>query len=210
VSDETPSESYFNPSDYLSKDFMPDPIPFIKLARECALPKSYATLLYSLCGFTATRRDRISRLEKGDLETLLLGKERMMNFINELADGQLEIESWAQQDGYGDTWHPQNCTDGKCRPPIYKVWSTLLQDVIRYGDPLATFRMTAIQYRKYADDHCDDPYDYDYEESLREEVCLWCKQKMAVKLESIREDLFNELSSFFPFNDTKSTRLIMF
>jgi hypothetical protein len=207
VSDEASSESCFDHSDYLTKDFFPDPISFITLARKSDLPRTYATLLYSLCGRSAaTRQERLSRMAKEDLETLLLGKDRMINFISGEAAVELEIETWIPQDDYRYHDSGLDCTNRKCHPPVFKAWSTLLQDVMCFGDPLATFRTTALQYRKYFDDNIDDPPDpdLDWDSRPRDEICLWCKRRMADKLDNLREVLFNELPSCFTLNKSST------
>jgi hypothetical protein len=67
-----------------------------------------------------------------------------------------------------------------------------------YGDPLATFRMTALKFRKYTEDHFDDEYRFD---GKKYEICVWCKDRLADKLDDLRQSLFDELPSFFPLKD---------
>lgn len=197
LSDGTSSQSNTEKSDYLTKDFFPDPVPFITLARGCDLPAMFATLLYLLCQNSTAQKQKVSRMTKGDLETLLLGKDRMMKFISVPAAAQLEIESWI-----ADPYDYNYCRDESCHPPIFKMWSTLLQDVMWYGDPLATFRMMALEFRKEVSDSVDNgTHGYNYG-GRREEICIWCKDRMADKLDALRRDLFDQLPSFFALEES--------
>jgi hypothetical protein len=133
-------------------------------------------------------------MEREDLETHLLGKDRMMEFISNMAADSLMIDPRIQQNGYRSSmW--DNCSDEGCNPLTFQVWSTLLQDIICYGDPLATFRMSALQFRN----HNDDEYG-----RSKDELCCQCKELIARKLENIREHLFKKLPSIFPLNNTDS------
>ena len=203
-SNETSSQSQVDPPAYLAKDFLPDPASYLPLAHECDLPIMFATLLYSLCRDSTTRKEKLSRMTRGDIEMLFLGKDNMMSWIIGPAAGQLEIESWIPEDIYERFSDDEiNCRDPRCHPPLFKAWSSLLQDVISYGDPLTTFRATALKYRKYMDDHPDDDYGYAYM-GTRDEICFWCKDRMAKKLDHLRQDLFDELPSFFPLRNGNS------
>lgn len=191
ISDET-SQPCLYPSDYSTKDFLPDPISFMALARECDLPAIFSTLLYSLCRDSATRNEKLSRMTKADLETLFLGKERMIHYISEQGAVTLEIDWWVQPWGFDSD--VAECIDRGCRLPIFKTWSTLLQAVMCDGDPLATFREAALTYRK------DEPDDND-SVGIRDELCFWCKARLANKLDDLRQDLFGQLPSFFPLQE---------
>jgi hypothetical protein len=197
-SNEISQSEWVDTPDYLAKDFFPDPASYLILARECDLPVIFATLLYSLCGDSTTRKEKLSRMTRGDIETLFLGKDRMIRWISGPAADELKIKSWTPEYDYHQ-WNDQgfNCQDKRCHPPLFKAWSKILQDVMCYGDPLATFRATVLKYRKYADDHVDDG-------ETRDEICVWCKDRMANKLDDLRQDLFDELPSFFPLRDINS------
>jgi hypothetical protein len=73
------------------------------------------------------------------------------------------------------------------------------------GDPLATFREATLKCRKDADAEAEaeaeaeDPFE-DYG-STRDEICLWCKYRLADKLEDLRQDLFDKLPFFFPLQE---------
>jgi len=95
--------SHVDPSSYLTKDFLSDPVSLVTLARECDLPVIFAALLYSLCRYSPTRKRQLSHMTREDLETLFLGKVRMIRFISGPAADQLGIESWNNQ-----------CMDKRC------------------------------------------------------------------------------------------------
>ena len=199
-SKETSSQSNVDNPDYLAKNLFPDSAPYLILAHECDLPVIFATLLYSLCRDSTTRKEKLSRMTREDVEKLFFGKDRMIWWIS----GQLEIESesWIPKYGYRSFSNETKCQDQQgCYPSLLKAWSKLLQDVVCHGDPLATFRATALKYRKYMgeSDHLDHTYDYDGQ--TRYEICVWCKDKIANKLDGLRQDLFDELPSFFPLKD---------
>jgi hypothetical protein len=84
----------YDRSDHCAMDSFPDPVPSISLARECDLPDILVAAFYSLCCDSKTRREKLSRMTRGDLETLMLGRERMMSFICGPAALQLEINTW--------------------------------------------------------------------------------------------------------------------
>jgi hypothetical protein len=194
------SESCLDNSDHLTKDFLPDPISYMVLARECNLPATFATLSYSLCRKSTTQKEKLSLMPKRDLETLFLGKERMMHFISGAAANQLEITSWCEE-VYGDHSGGIYCMGRECHPPLFKTWSILLQNVMCDGDPLATFREAALKCRKDADAEAEpsfDPWDYG---STRDEICFCCKYRLADKLEDLRQDLFDKLPFFFPLQE---------
>ena len=183
-----PSDETSEPLDYSTKDFLPDPISFMALARECNLPAVFATLLYSLCRYSTARKEKLSRMTKEDLETLFLGKDRMIRWISGPAADILEIQSWISEDYYNSI----NCNDRACHPPLFKTWSNLLEDVMSNGDPLATFREAVLKYRK--NDFVNDSY----RSEIRDEICCWCEDRLANKLDDLRHDLFDQLPSFFP------------
>jgi hypothetical protein len=190
--DEPSNQSWFNTPDYLAKDFFSaDPSSYLMLARSCDLPVVFATLLYSLCTDSMTRKGKLSRMTRGDMETLFLGKDRMMSWISGPAVDELKIESWIQVE------EGNFCSGRSCQIPLFKVWSRLLQDVMRYGDPLGTFRATALRYQ-IQDQAGDDDHDYEYDYRGRDEVCCWCKDRIAEKLFDLRQNLFDQLPSFFP------------
>ena len=202
-SNETSSQSSADIPDYLTKDFFPDPASYLTLAHECDLPVIFASLLYSLCRDSTTRKEKLSHMTKRDMETLFLGKDRMIYWISGPAANLLEIESWIPEYRYEGFGNEANCQDERCRPPLFKAWSKLLQDVMCYGDPLATFRATVLKYRKYVDAATDRDYAYGHG-YMRDEICVWCKGRMADKLDDLRQDLFDELPSFFPLRDVNS------
>jgi hypothetical protein len=195
-----PSESSLSghdddPSNYLTKDFIPDPISFLTLARECGLLVTFSTLLYSLCRDSATRKEKLSRMTRADQETLFLGKDRMMRFVAKSGAAQLEIESWVPEDPPRYPYGHTICMEVECHTLVVRAWSKILEDVMFYGDPLAIFRMIALKIRKYADGH------FNREHQFYGDICRWCKDRLASKLDDLRQSLFDELPSFFPLKD---------
>jgi hypothetical protein len=139
-------------------------------------------------------------MERDDLEILFVGKDLMMRFINGPVADELGIERWMSRRN-ATVYDWEKCFDKECLPPLRKVWSAILQDVISYGDPLATFHMTALKYHKYFEDH--EPNDYDEDVTLgggaeRDDICVWCKDRMAHELDHLWMVVFDKLPSFFP------------
>jgi hypothetical protein len=191
-SDVASSQSDDNPPEYLTRYFFSNPISFIALARECDIPIIYATVLYSLCRDSDSRQGILSCMGREDLQTLVLGKDRMMSFISGPAHEQLRIKSWTTVTAeYSDVTH---CGDEQCHPPLIKDWSTILQDVMRYGDPLATFRVAALKYGKHKDEYELGYNDYGLP---RTEIWFLCQVRMIRKLEELRQVLFDKLPYFF-------------
>jgi len=169
-------------------DFCPDPIPFISLARECDLPDIFATIFYSLCYDSETRSEKLSRMTRGDLEVLFLGKEHMMSFICGPASAGLGF--WVNS-GY----------DTDCRTQCYKFiileWSDIVTNMMR-GDPLGILRTHVLECRQFVKDHQDGLYrDYNYN-GEPDDMCIACKESMADELENLRQKVFDDLPSFFP------------
>jgi hypothetical protein len=65
------------------------------------------------------------------------------------------------------------------------------------GDPLAIFQETVLIYQN-AEDVDEDVYDD--KPNTRDEICFWCKDRLAYKLDELREDLFKQLPFFFPLD----------
>ena len=134
-------------------DFCPDPVPFIALARECNLRDILATIFYSLCCESKLRMKKLSRLRREDLETLMLGRERMMNYICGPAARQLEIPSWEIEES--ERYH---------------------------GDVLVCCRgeSYARNLHEYMKAHCDDMQNDDWDDDRyrsRPEMCIWCQRE---------------------------------
>ena len=195
---QSPSDS--GPADYLTKDFIPDPISFLELARVCELPSIFATLSYLLCRDSPTQKKMLSRMTRVDLETLLLGKDRMMHFVSKEGVAELEIDSWIPE-YYGDSYNHLNCTDPGCHTALFKVWAKVLEDVMCYGDPLAIFRMAILKYRK-EEENSPSHDEYRYGER-RDDICFSCKYRLENNLEAFREHLFDNLPTFFPLQENK-------
>jgi hypothetical protein len=201
---ETPNEtssqlSATDDPNFLRKDLCPDPVSFISLARECDLPGIFGIIFYSLCRDSTTRKEKLSCMTKEDLELLMLGREQMMSFICEEGTGQLEIDSWVMDyHEYKDSGRLIYCDKKGCHTPVFKAWLDILQNVLRDGDPLATFRVEARKLKQYVNRHMDDErrnyYDYN---DFRDEMCIWCKSRLSEGLFDLRQTLFDKLPSFF-------------
>jgi len=61
-----------------------------------------------------------------------------------------------------------------------------------YGDPLATFRLAALQYRS------GNSYG---STKTGKEICHSCKDRIATKLDDFRQVLFNKLPTFFSLKE---------
>lgn len=184
----TSDESHPNSNHLLTQNFCSNPALYIKLARECNLPNILAIISYSLCCNSEARKEKLSYLDREDLEVLLLGKERMMNFICGEGVDELEVNYWVQ---VGDN----DCDDMPCHTPVLKEWSFVLEDTMRDGDPLTTFRAGARKLRKIPGvvDNDDDYFDGGY----RWKMCGMCRKRLAAGLDRVREILFAKLPSFF-------------
>jgi hypothetical protein len=77
------------------------------------------------------------------------------------------------------------------------AWQDILQDVVRYGDPLATFRASARKLDKYVEMHGDENYDDGYGDVHRDEMRMGCKGRLLEGLFVFRQTLFAKLPSFF-------------
>jgi hypothetical protein len=117
-------------SDHCAMDSFPDPVPFISLARECDLPDNLVAAFYSLCCDSKTRREKLSRMTRGDLETVMLGRECMMSFICGPAALQLEINTWVQDSGNGIF---RDCTDKNVTPLSSKRGQTYCRTLFATG-----------------------------------------------------------------------------
>jgi hypothetical protein len=180
------------PAENLALDFIPDPVSFISFARECDLPKVLAPIFYSLCRDSIARKRILPLMKREDLEALLVGKERMMNFICGPVGMPVGIEGWVTDPEVNRPWGIY-CADRKCYSPVFRAWSSMLQDILRNGDPLRTFWVTALEYREDISLGFEGEYGHDY----RDEMCGCCKGLIADKLDSLRQDLFSQLPNFF-------------
>ena len=194
ASDETSSQSSAKESE---PQFCPDPVSFISLARECNLPDVMAIVFYSLCPNLTSRPEKLSRMTRADIELLMLGRERMMSFICRPGADQLDISSWVLIDLYSG--HALDlgisCGSRGCRYPVMKAWLAIVQDVIRYGDPLATFRASA---RKLYEETGESSSGYDYcSELYNDEMCIFCKARLSEGLFDLRQTIFDQLPTFF-------------
>ena len=137
-------------------DFCPDPAPFIALARECGLGVILATILYSLCCDSSSRKKKkLSHLKREDLEAFMLGRERMMSYICGPAALELGIHSWGIENSelYD---RGLNCAGRTCHIPAMTAWLDVVQDAVCQGDPLKTLRSYSQRFRQYMEEHIDD------------------------------------------------------
>lgn len=202
---ETPTETQTENPNHLSiQNFCRNPVPFIQLARECDLPDVLATIFYSVGCESSTRKEILFNMAQGDLQTLILGRERMMTFICDQGAHDLVIDSWAPDISI-DEWITQPacmnvfCRSKHCHYLVLKKWLDILQPIMRYGNPLATLRMEMRKLRQQdAEDHYSgDYYDSEYPSSLRRDICTYCKDKLADGLKDLRRTLFDRLPFFF-------------
>ena len=204
ASDGASSQSPETDSDTLPKQFCPDPVPFISLARENNLPAVLAIVFYSLCRNSTSRTEELSCMTRGDVESLMLGRERMMSFIGGPGADQLDINSWVPLEDYYDhsSYPSVNCTDKSCRYPVVVTWLGIVQDVMRSGDPLATIRASARKLDKEAEKALKEEEHrfYNRDDDHRNEMCLWCKSRLSDGLFDLRQTLFDQLPFFFPLS----------
>ena len=182
-------------NNFATANFCPDPVPFIALARECGLRVIFVTGLYSLCcGDSSSRKKKLSRLKREDLEAFTLGRERMMSFICGPAGLELGILSWEIDPAFDD--RARFCTGSRCRIPAMRAWLEVVQDTVCQGDPLKTLRSYSQRFRQYLVDHYEDEEwncgEYDWTE-----MCRWCLNRMADGLDDLRSSLFDRLPSLF-------------
>ena len=191
-------------ADDATADLFPDPVPFIALARECDLRVILATILYSLCCDSSSRKKKLSHLKREDSEAFMLGRERMMSFICGPAALELGIHSWEIENTvyyHRDDDRVVCCRGRTCHIPAMKAWLDIVQDAVCQGDPLKTLRSYSQKFRQYMEDHIDDVRDdyedYEYGEYNRADMCVWCHERLADGLDDLRSTLFDILPSFF-------------
>jgi hypothetical protein len=164
---------------------LPDPIPFISLARSCDCRRLLGTILYSLCPDAGLRRDKLSRMAPRDLMTLTLGAKSMMKFISRATNNELAIAVREEQFGY-------DCRARMCHVFVFKWWSAILVDIIFHGDPLTTIRTRVMNLRHNLKNRRDQE-----EWEIPTDMCHTCQERLADHLSKLRYKLFDELPSFF-------------
>lgn len=157
-------------------------------------------MFYTLCPNSTLRPSecKLSRLTTADLNTLLLRKTHIMEFICGPAVTQMEIHSWHN----GGRWEPLvdmeigfTCPGEPCHIPLYKTWVNLLAVIAQSGDPLDSIYSEAQALRDCAEDVAEEGYGINEERG--KDMCSCCKRKMADNLEALRREIFEKLTRFF-------------
>jgi hypothetical protein len=188
ASEETSSSNSMPPTDNkgcCNKDLLPDPIPFISLAREYDCRDLLGTIFYSLCPDSGLCREKLVRMTQADLTTLILGKKKVMRYVSLAAMD--ELKTALEEEDFGDS-----CQARMCHVFVFKTWSAILEDVMFHGDPLTTFRTKVINLRHNLENQevgngWMEPTD----------MCYRCQGLLADQLTELRYLLFDELPSFF-------------
>jgi hypothetical protein len=100
----------------------------VSYRRAGAFAKAHSASAYSLCGDSKTRKDKLSGMTRGDLESLMLGRERMMSFICQQVTPRWEIDSC--DDDFEDSSRLIYCTDKDCLIQFCRAWLNILQDIL--------------------------------------------------------------------------------
>ena len=176
-------------------DLCPDSAPFIKLARESDVPKILATVFYTLCCDSKTRRRDLSCMTREDLERFMLGKERMTKFICRQAALDHNLKPWESARVHLCDIDEQP-TSKAYQLHVFKAWLDIVRDSIRSGDPLAIIRTKSLECQRLTEDEFYAPNDVG-----QEQFCTPCGERMVIILEKIREELFSKLPFFFDLED---------